>query len=64
MHVAQKFEQVLETYRRPDGHQWTGQQLDGATGGVVTRSYATNLRKGRIGSLGHEQTCAFAEALR
>jgi hypothetical protein len=28
MHVAQKFEQMLETYRRPDGHRWTGQQLD------------------------------------
>jgi hypothetical protein len=38
----------LNTYRRPDGSRWTGQQLDEATGGVVPRSYVTNLRKGRI----------------
>ena len=54
MHVAQKFEQLLETYRRPDGHQWMGQQLDEATNDVVPRSYATNLSKGRIESPGYE----------
>src|ERR687889_711109 len=32
MHIAQKFEYLLDTYRRPDGHRWTGQQLDEATG--------------------------------
>ena len=48
MHAAQRFENLLDTYRRPDGSRWTGQQLDEATGGVVTRSYVTNLRKGRI----------------
>jgi hypothetical protein len=37
MHVAQKFEHVLDAYRRPDGSRWTGQQLDKATGGIVTR---------------------------
>jgi hypothetical protein len=54
MHVAQKFEQLLEAYRRPDGHRWTRQQLDEATGGVVPRSYVTNLSKGRIESPGYE----------
>jgi hypothetical protein len=44
MHVAQKFERLLETHRRPDGSRWTGQPLDEATDGVVTRSYVTNLR--------------------
>src|SRR5919107_2855229 len=34
MHIAQKFEYLLDTYRRPDGHRWTGQQLDEATGRV------------------------------
>ena len=63
MHVAQKFEHLLNTYRRPDGHQWTGQQLDEATGGVVTRSYATNLRKGRIESPGYEKLAAIAKAM-
>ena len=48
MHIAQKFERLMETYRRPDGRQWTGQELDEATNGVVPRSYITNLRKGRI----------------
>jgi hypothetical protein len=49
--------------RRPDGHRWTGQQLDEATGGVVTRSYVTNLRKGRIENPGYEKLRAIAKAM-
>jgi len=63
MHVAQKFEHLLDTYRRPDGHRWTGQQLDEATGGVVRRSYVTNLRKGRIENPGYEKMRAIAKAM-
>ena len=63
MHVAQKFEHLLDTYRRPDGHRWTGQQLDEATGRVVTRSYVTNLRKGRIENPGYEKMKAIAKAM-
>jgi transcriptional regulator with XRE-family HTH domain len=63
MHVAQRFEHLLDTYRRPDGHRWTGQQLDEATGGVVTRSYVTNLRKGRIENPGYEKMKAIAKAM-
>jgi transcriptional regulator with XRE-family HTH domain len=63
MHVAQKFEHLLDTYQRPDGHRWTGQQLDEATGGVVTRSYVTNLRKGRIENPGYEKMRAIAKAM-
>jgi transcriptional regulator with XRE-family HTH domain len=63
MHVAQKFEYLLDTYRRPDGHRWTGQQLDEATGRVVTRSYVTNLRKGRIENPGYEKMRAIAKAM-
>jgi transcriptional regulator with XRE-family HTH domain len=63
MHVAQKFEHLLDKYRRPDGHRWTGQQLDEATGGVVTRSYVTNLRKGRIENPGYEKLAAMAKAM-
>jgi transcriptional regulator with XRE-family HTH domain len=63
MHVAQKFEHLLDTYRRPDGHQWTGQQLDEATDGVVPRSYVTNLRKGRIESPGYEKMRAIAKVM-
>ena len=63
MHLAQRFELFLETYRRPDGSRWTGQQLDEATRGVVTRSYVTNLRKGRIENPGYEKMRAIAKAM-
>src|ERR687898_1344266 len=54
---------LLDTHRRPDGRRWTGQQLDEATDGVVTRSYVTNLRKGRIESPGYEKMNAIAKAM-
>ena len=63
MHVAQRFERFLDTYRRPDGSRWTGQKLDEATGGVVTRSYVTNLRKGRIENPSYEKMRAIAKAM-
>jgi transcriptional regulator with XRE-family HTH domain len=63
MHIAQKFEGLLDVYRRPDGRRWTGQEIDEATGGVVTRSYVTNLRKGRIENPGYEKMRAIAKAM-
>jgi hypothetical protein len=63
MHISEKFERLLEAHRRPDGSRWMGQQLDEATGGVVTRSYVTNLRKGRIESPGYEKMAAIAKAM-
>jgi transcriptional regulator with XRE-family HTH domain len=63
MHIAQTFERLLDIYRRPDGHRWTGQQLDEATGGVVSRSYVTNLRKGRMDNPGYEKMRAIAKAM-
>jgi transcriptional regulator with XRE-family HTH domain len=63
LHVAQRFEHLLDTFRRPDGSRWAGQQLDEATGGVVTRSYVTNLRKGRIENPGYEKMRAIAKAM-
>ncbi len=63
MHVAQRFELFLDDYRHPDGSRWTGQKLDEATGGVVPRSYFTNLRKGRIESTGYEKMLAIARAM-
>src|SRR5215203_4073501 len=63
MHISQKFEQLLDTYRRPDGSCWTGQQLDEATVGVVPRSYFSNLRKGRIESPGYEKMRAIARVM-
>jgi transcriptional regulator with XRE-family HTH domain len=63
MHIAQKFEALLEIYRRPDGRKWSGQEIDEATGGVVSRSYVTNLRKGRIENPGYEKLAAMAKAM-
>ena len=63
MQVAERFERLLETYPRPDGRPWTGAELQRATGGVVTRSYVTNLRKGRIESPGHDKMEAIARAV-
>jgi len=63
MHIAQKFETLLEIYRLPDGRKWSGQEIDEATGGVVSRSYVTNLRKGRIENPGYEKMKAIAKAM-
>ena len=49
------FLKVYRLYRRPDGGRWGGQDLDRATGGVVTRSYVSNLRKGTIEQPGFER---------
>ena len=45
--VAQKFEQFPKVYRRQDGSRWGGQDLDEATGGVVTRSYVKQPAQGQ-----------------
>jgi transcriptional regulator with XRE-family HTH domain len=63
MHIAQKFEALLEIYRHPDGRRWSGQEIDEATGGVVSRSYVTNLRKGRMDNPGYEKMRAIAKAM-
>jgi hypothetical protein len=63
MHIAQKFEKLLDSYRHSDGSRWSGQQLDEATDGVVPRAYFTNLQKGRIASPGHEKMAAIAKAM-
>jgi transcriptional regulator with XRE-family HTH domain len=63
MHIAQKFESLLEVHSRPDGRRWSGQEIEEATGGVVSRSYVTNLRKGRIENPGYEKLAAMAIAM-
>lgn len=63
MQIAQKFEYLLEAYPRPDGRTWGGQDLQDASGGVVTRSYVTNLRKGRIENPGFEKLRAIAKVM-
>jgi transcriptional regulator with XRE-family HTH domain len=63
LHAAHRFERFLEIYRRPDGQRWSGQAIDEATDGIVTRSYITNLRKGRIENPGYEKMRVIAKAM-
>ena len=61
--IADKVEHFLEIYRRPDGSRWDGQDLHEATSGFVTRSYVSNLRKGRIENPGFEKLGVIAKAM-
>ena len=63
MRISQKFEALRERYRRPDGTRWNGQQLQDATGGVVTRSYVSMMRKGKIENPGFDKLRAIAKAM-
>ena len=62
-HVSERFRRLLALYRKPDGAEWGGQDLEGATGGAVTRSYVSNLKKGRIGNPGLSKLEAIAGAM-
>ena len=61
--IGEKFERFVETYRRPDGSKWGRQDLHNATAGVVSRSYVSNLRKGRIENPGFDKLRAIAKAM-
>jgi transcriptional regulator with XRE-family HTH domain len=61
--ISQKFESLRDRYRRPDGTRWNGQQLQDATGGVVTRSYVSMMRKGKIENPGFDKLRAIAKAM-
>jgi hypothetical protein len=63
LHAAQRFERLLDIYRCPDGQRWGGAELERATDGIVTRSYVTNLRKGRMENPGYEKMRAIAKAM-
>jgi transcriptional regulator with XRE-family HTH domain len=62
-HVSGRFLRLLALYRKPDGGEWGGQDLQEATGGVVSRSYVTNLKKGRIENPGLAKLEAIAGAM-
>ena len=62
-HVSARFARLLALYRKPDGSNWGGQDLEKATGGVVTRSYVTNLKRGRIEHPGMDKPAALAAAM-
>lgn len=62
-HVSERFRKLLTLYRMPDGSEWGGQNLERATGGIVTRSYVSNLRAGRIEDPGPAKLEAIAKAM-
>ncbi len=47
-HVSETFARLLALYRKPDGSEWGGQDLENATGGAVARSHVSSLKSGRI----------------
>ena len=62
-HVSERFRWLLALYRKLDGSEWGGQDLEAATGGVVSRSYVSNLKNGRIGNPGLAKLEAVAGAM-
>ena len=62
-HVSERFRRMLALYRKPDGSEWGGQDLENATGGRVTRSYVANLKSGRIENPGLAKLEAISKAM-
>jgi transcriptional regulator with XRE-family HTH domain len=62
-HVSDRFRGLLALYRKPDGSEWGGQDLENATGGAVTRSYVANLKNGRIENPGLAKLEAISGAM-
>lgn len=62
-HVSERFLRLLALYRKPDGSEWGGQNLEDATGGAVTRSYVANLKHGRIENPGLAKLGAISRAM-
>lgn len=60
---AKIFKYVLQTYRKPDGEEWRGVDLEEATNGFVTGSYITGLKRGRITRPGLDKLRALAEVM-
>jgi transcriptional regulator with XRE-family HTH domain len=61
--ISQKFEIFLAQYKRPDGSVWTGQALEDATGGAVSRSYVSALRNGKIANPRFDKLRAVAKVM-
>ena len=61
--IAQKFEAFLAEYRRPDGSKWSGQALQDATAGAVSRSYVSALRNGKIANPRFDKLRAVAKVM-
>lgn len=58
-----RFLQLLELYRRPDGSKWQMSEIEEATKGFVKGPYLTNLKAGRIKQPGLERLRAIARVM-
>lgn len=58
-----KFLQILELYRKPDGSKWQMSEIEEATSGFVKGPYLTNLKAGRIKQPGIERLRAIARVM-
>ena len=61
--VSDGFARLLALDRRLDGSVWGGQYLRRATRGMVTRSYVSNLKNGRIDNPGLAKLGAISGAM-
>ena len=62
-HVSERFARLLALYRKPDGSEWGGQDLERTTGRAVKRSYVANLKNGRIENPGLAKLEAITKAM-
>ena len=62
-HGSERFRRLLTLYRKPDGSEWGGQELENATDKAVTRSYVANLKQGRIENPGLAKLEAVSDAV-
>lgn len=60
---AEVFEVLLETYRRDDGSRWGGASIERATGGSVSRTYVSGLRRGTIKDPSFAKIVAISDAM-
>lgn len=61
--VGDRFELLLDAYRRPDGSKWSGQKIEDATEGVVSRSYVSSLRKGHVSQPSYDKLYAISRVM-
>lgn len=62
-HVSERFARLLSLYRKSDGSEWGGSDLEKATNGVVTRSHVSTLKRGNIDNPGILKLEAITEAM-
>lgn len=61
--IAKRFELLTDRYRLADGSRWTGKKLEDATGGRVTRSYVSALKKGTVAHPSYDKLDAISRAM-